>query len=171
MFGSALWIRTVVDTIGMERRGEFQNVTVFERHSEAVQVVWIGPRSRNLRQDLWEGLRSPLVCLEGPRTTVPTPRCIWRAIFSMDTPAWRSGDANENGCRFSSADWPQIACFRFKLQDDVRKTVPSGLQKRANPRGPGGRTTQVGSQDRWLPPKCKTHPACANARAEQRSGP
>src|ERR1035437_9965786 len=49
--GSALWIRTVVDTIGMERRGEFQNVTVFERHSEAVQVVWIGPRSRNLRQD------------------------------------------------------------------------------------------------------------------------
>jgi hypothetical protein len=24
----------------------------------------------------------------------------------------------------------------FKLQDDVRKTVPSGLQKRANPRGP-----------------------------------
>ena len=51
------------------------------------------------------------------------------------------------------------------------KTVPSGLQKRANPRGPGGQTTQVGSQDKWLPPKCKTHPACANARAEQRSGP
>src|ERR1017187_5103054 len=49
--GSALWMRTVVDTIGMERRGEFQNVTVFERHSEAVQVVWIGPRSRNLRQN------------------------------------------------------------------------------------------------------------------------
>src|ERR1017187_7116226 len=63
--GSALWIRTVVDTIGMERRGEFQNVTVFERHSEAVQVVWIGPRSRNLRQDPLEGLRSPLVCVKG----------------------------------------------------------------------------------------------------------
>src|ERR1017187_9251172 len=63
--GSALWMRTVVDTIGMERRGEFQNVTDFERHSEAVQVVWIGPRSRNLRQDHFEGPRSPLVCLKG----------------------------------------------------------------------------------------------------------
>src|ERR1035437_1655859 len=63
--GSALWIRTVLDTIGMERRGEFQNVTVFERHSEAVQVVWLGPRSRNLRQDLLEGPRSPLVCPKG----------------------------------------------------------------------------------------------------------
>src|ERR1035437_9958367 len=53
--GSALWIRTVVDTIGMERRGEFQNVTVFLN----------GIPSRNLRQDLLEGLRSRLVCLKG----------------------------------------------------------------------------------------------------------
>src|ERR1019366_6342082 len=81
-----------------------------------------------------------------------------------------------------AALWRQILndidLTKVHLKDDLPapralwpETVPSGLQKRANPRGPGGRTTQVGSQDRWLPPKCKTHPACANARAEQRSGP